>query len=67
MSNQSKEEKNRSPLSPNICEGYHGRNRLCPAAVATLSCGENPGSYRDKVLECREKCDFFVEIMDRRL
>ncbi len=61
------ENKNPNPARTNHCKGHPERNRLCLAATATLSCGENPGSYRDRVSACRENCDFFVEVMDKPL
>jgi len=65
MSTYSKDERNWNPSRANHCEGHPERGRLCFAVTAMQNCGENPGSYKERIHVCREECDFFAEVMDK--
>ncbi len=64
MSTYSKDDVNCKLSGTNHCEGHPEKGRLCFAVTAMRLCGENPGSYRDRIHGCREECEFFSEVMD---
>ncbi len=45
------------------CPAYPNNGRTCFAVTGTMCRGEKQGTFTEKVSQCREKCDFYKDLM----